>query len=260
MRSDDCTEPGRSTSSRGPGTGSGAGLRSPTSAEPVQPSSAASTVSRVRAGDTSPTRTRSAPAGRTRAACSDRSAGALTTRTSSGSGVCTAYGWPSYSRHSSAFRAACAGWEAAISMRSARRSRSAFTSAVGYVAWVSTSASTSSSRGSPVEIELPETSSRSGSTPTASPPPTSWSAAAMSTVDIVSVPESIVWERTADRVRCVVPRWPGAGWNGMRRRTSTSGTEGRRTTSTRRPFASTRSATAGRRPRRGVVSSGRVRG
>ena len=57
MRSDDCTEPGRSTSSSGPGSSGGVGGSSTCSPAPVQPPSARSAAAIACSGSMSPTRT-----------------------------------------------------------------------------------------------------------------------------------------------------------------------------------------------------------
>src|SRR5439155_3683287 len=99
-------------------------------------------------------------------------------------------------------------------------------------------ASRSRTRSNPSLRPLPETTSRSGSTPADSAPPTVCNAAAMSTVDIVSVPDSSVCPRTA-----AVARSTRA--NGTRSRSSTSGTEGRCAAMTVSPLARVRSAVTG---------------
>jgi hypothetical protein len=138
-------------------------------------------------------------------------------------------------------------------MRSTSRARSVVTSSVGYAASVSTSARISSSRSSPATSELPEISSRSGSAPADSPPPTRCSSAAMSTVDIVLVPESTVWVSIAARARCALA-------NGTRSRTSTSGTDARRTAITVSPLSRVRSTAFGSFSGRLGPSAGTARG
>src|SRR5207244_4740450 len=68
----------------------------------------------------------------------------------------------------------------------------------------------------------------------------------------VSAPVSIASDSTAARAGCVAR----ADWNGTRSRTSTSGTPGLRTTTTRSPVLVTRSATVGVFALRGKVSAG----
>ncbi len=81
-------------------------------------------------------------------------------------------------------------------------------------------------------------SSRSGSSPADSPPPTVCSSAAMSMLDIVPVPVNSAWDSS-------VARGSGARPNGTRSRISTSGTPGRRTAMTVSPVPSVRSACRG---------------
>jgi hypothetical protein len=252
MRSEDCTAPGRSTSVSGPGFNAGISGSETSEPSPSHFTKARSAAAMALSGAMSPTRTSVAPAGWTRSACSVRSAPALTASTCSGVGVCTEYGCRPKMRLSSATRARWEGWVWATRIRSVSRARSVLTSSVGYAASVSTSARMSSSRSSPPTRALPETSSRSGSAPADRPPPTFCSSAAMSTVDIEAVPDRIVWVSIAARARC-------AFGNGMRSRTSTSGTDERRTASTVRPLSSVRSTALGSLSARLGPSAGTVR-
>ena len=94
IRSEDCTEPGRSTTNSGPATtGAGsAGIR-PDAADPLQPPNAASTWSRTFAGETSPTIVREAALGLTRSLCSLCSCAGVAVATAPTSGRSIAYGW-----------------------------------------------------------------------------------------------------------------------------------------------------------------------
>jgi hypothetical protein len=136
-------------------------------------------------------------------------------------------------------------------MWSTSRSRSVATSSFGYAGSVSTAARISSVRSSPEASALPVTSRRSGSSPAESPPPTAWSSAAMSTLDIVPVPVNSAWDSS-------VARGSGARPKGTRSRSSTSGTAGRRMAITVSPEDSVRSACGGSLSLASGIRSGRV--
>ena len=103
IRSDDCTAPGRSTTSSGRAAGVGQRRRCAAGARrPSRPPRAVSTWSSTRVGEMSPTTTSTAPSGRTRSRCSARTCAAVVAATASACGRSTAYGCSPHIRRASA--------------------------------------------------------------------------------------------------------------------------------------------------------------
>ena len=223
IRSDDCTEPGRSTSSSGPGSSGGVGRQVDLLAAAVpaaqRPLGGVERLLRVEVADQHQRARR--PGAPARRAAPRSCAGRRPRAPASGLGrlhrVRVLAVHPLEQRDPGQVRRLALGHLDVVDQPVALGG-----DLVGRVGRrrSSTSARISSSRSSPVTSALPETSSRSGSSPADSPPPTVCSSAAMSTVDI----RAGAGEQRLRQHRAAGQVAPGA--NGTRSRTSTSGTDG----------------------------------
>jgi hypothetical protein len=148
------------------------------------------------------------------------------------------------------------GWDRAMAIRSATLSRSPSTPSSGYVAPVSSSASTPITGPRPSVSSVVPSRSRSASTDTDSSAPWPCNSWAMPVWSCVAVPSRTAPESTELLAARSSASGAVAAANGTRSRSSISGTPARGTTTTRRPLGSVDSCAWGTGCGRGSPSGG----